>query len=53
MEVFIFWIIIAGATAIIASSKGRNGFAWFALGFLFSIVALIVVCAMPAVDRSA
>ncbi len=50
MEILAFWIIIAGATTIIASSKGRSGFGWFVLGFLFSLVALIVVCAMPAVN---
>lgn len=41
-------IAITVATAMIAGHKGRNAFGWAVLGFFFSIFALIVVCAIPA-----
>jgi hypothetical protein len=48
MEIFIFWLIVAGATSVIAVSKGRNGFGWFCIGFALSLIGLVMVCAMPA-----
>ncbi len=35
-------------TAIVASSKGRSGFAWLLLGVLFSVFALILVALLPS-----
>lgn len=43
----ILWLGIAVLTAIIASSKGRSFVGWLILGALFSVLALIAVCAMP------
>lgn len=52
MEFLIFfWAMCAIASAVIANSKGRSGFAWFLLGFIFGIFGLIMVCAMPALRR--
>lgn len=45
--VFIFWLLFAGASAVIAANKGRSGFGWFLLGCLFGIFALVVVAALP------
>lgn len=45
--VFIFWLLFAGASAVIAASKGRSGFGWFLLGCLFGIFALVVVAVLP------
>lgn len=46
MGLFLFWLICAGITAVIASNKGRAGFAWFLVGFLlgpFGIILALVV----------
>ena len=47
----IFWLLCAITTAVIASSKGRSGFAWFFIGFIGGIFGLIAVCAMPAIKE--
>lgn len=41
MELFIFWLVMAGVVAIIASSKGRGGFGWFLYGLLLWPIALV------------
>jgi hypothetical protein len=46
------WLVVAGFTAAIANAKGRSGFGWFCLGFLFSVLALIAVAAMPRLDAT-
>lgn len=38
---FIIWIICGVFAAVVASSKGRSGVAWFFLGFLFGPFALL------------
>lgn len=48
MELLAFWLIIAVATAIVASSKGRSSFGWFILGGLFSLIALLLVIVLPS-----
>lgn len=48
MEIFLIWIVIAIACAVIASSKGRNGFLWFIGGFCLSIIGLIIIAALPS-----
>lgn len=53
MEIVFAWIVIAGFTAAVASSKGRSGFGWFVLGCLFSLIALIAVAVMPSLKASA
>lgn len=46
-------IIFGGACAIVAANKNRDPLGWFALGFFFSLVGLIVVAALsPAAQAS-
>ncbi len=42
------WLACAIFAAVIASSKGRSGGAWFLLGCLFGIFTLLAVGFMPA-----
>lgn len=39
-------IVFGGASAIVAVNKNRDGLGWFVLGFMFSLIALIVICAL-------
>lgn len=48
MELALFWLGIAIATALAASSRGRSAFGWFILGALFSLLALIAVLVLPS-----
>ena len=48
MELIAFWLIVAVATAIVASSKGRASFGWFILGAFFSLIALLLVIVLPS-----
>lgn len=43
MELFIFWLIMAGVVAIIAGHKGFNWFGWGLYGFLIWPIALVHV----------
>lgn len=45
-------IIFGGACAIIAANKNRDPLGWFVLGFLFSIIALIVIAALSPAEKS-
>jgi hypothetical protein len=45
-------IIFGGACAIIAVNKNRDPLGWFALGFFFSLVGLIVIAALSPAARS-
>ncbi|NTE56102.1 hypothetical protein G6M78_13580 [Agrobacterium tumefaciens] len=48
--IFASGFVFGGACAILAANKGRDPIGWFALGFFFSIIALIVIAALsPAV----
>ena len=44
---FLIWIVIISWTAAIARRKGRSGFLWGLLAFLFSFIPLIVVAVLP------
>ena len=44
----LIWIICGIFSAIIASSKGRNGFGLLVLGLIFGIFALLAVGFMPS-----
>ena len=57
MEVFIIlWVVYAiifgGFCSFLASEKGHEGGAWFIMGFLFGIIALLVLIGVPAKTRS-
>lgn len=58
MELFVLYLIsfVVGVVcafwcAKLALGKGRNAGVWGVLGFLFSIVALIVIALLPSTGR--
>lgn len=51
MELFILWILLGVATAIVASNKGRSGCAWFAVGVLTGPIGLLIALVV-AEDRA-
>jgi hypothetical protein len=51
MEFVILWSVIAGFAAYVASQKGRNPIVWFIIGFLFSILGLIAIAAVPSLSK--
>jgi hypothetical protein len=46
------WIVCGGTCAVIAAGKGRSPAGWFLLGLLFSLFALVAVCALPNLKAS-
>jgi hypothetical protein len=44
-------VVIGAFSAFIASQKNRRRLSWFALGFLFSIIALVALVAVPKRDE--
>ncbi len=56
MDFFLFFLLVQGAVfggfcSYIAVEKRRNKNNWFALGFFFSILALIAIAAVPALKK--
>ena len=41
-EILLFGVLVAIATAIVFSKKGRNGFAGFFVGFVFGPIGLAI-----------
>ena len=41
-------LLFAFGCRAIAKSKGRHKFVWFVLGFLFHIIALLVIALLPS-----
>ena len=53
MEILlIFWILFAAACSFIASEKGHNAGAWFAIGMVGGIFALVAIIAVPKKEIS-
>lgn len=50
--IFVSGIVLGGACAIIAANKNRDPLGWFALGFFFNLIALIVIAALSPVKES-
>ncbi|GAA5656919.1 hypothetical protein Brsp06_03292 [Brucella sp. NBRC 13694] len=50
---FVSGVVFGGGCAIIAANKKRDPLGWFALGVLFSLVALIVIAALSPAERPA
>ena len=48
---FVVGVVCAFCCAKLALGKGRSAPAWGVLGFLFSIVALIVIALLPPTGR--
>jgi hypothetical protein len=51
MEVFLFWVVCAIATAAVACSKNRCGMSWTLLGFVLGPIGLLMVGFMPALPE--
>ncbi|MFA7415819.1 MAG: hypothetical protein WC048_15170 [Rhizobium sp.] len=49
---FVSGIVFGGACAIVATNKKRDPLGWFVLGFLFSLIALIVIAALSPAEKS-
>ena len=47
MGSLIVWIVVACICAMIAGQNNRSQFGWFLLGFLFSLIALIILIILP------
>ena len=45
---FLLAIVIGFGCSKVAAAKGRGTTLWFVLGFLFTIVALIVIALLPS-----
>jgi hypothetical protein len=45
-------VIFGGFCSFIAGQKNREAAGWFVLGFLFSLVALLALVAVPTVDKA-
>ena len=45
-------LVSAAFSAFVASEKGRDGFAWCFLGFLFGFLALLAIVGLPKIDDS-
>lgn len=53
MEFFIIYaLLFGGVTALAANARGRSGGAWFFLGVLFGVFALIAVLVMKPEEGS-
>jgi hypothetical protein len=50
--IFASGIVFGGACAILAANKNRDPLGWFALGFFFSLIALIVVAALSPAEKA-
>lgn len=50
--VFASGVVFGGACAILAANKNRDPLGWFALGFFFSLIALIVIAALSPAEKS-
>ena len=45
-------LLFAAVCAAIASSKGRNPFGWFLIGFLISCIGLIIILCLPDLNET-
>ena len=49
MTALICWLICSYVAYEIAKSKGRNAGAWAVIGFLFSVLGVVLVAILPSV----
>ncbi len=50
MEIFLGWLVCSIVIGVIASSRGRSGFAWFLIAALLSpLIGLVLVLVFPRV----
>lgn len=50
MEFLLLWIVVAVACGIVAKNKGRSFGGWFVIGFLLSLLGLLLILVLPAID---
>ncbi|WP_327212030.1 hypothetical protein U8Q06_23855 [Rhizobium beringeri] len=50
--IFASGVVFGGGCAIIAGNKNRDPLGWFALGFFFSFIALVVIAAISPAEKS-
>ncbi len=48
-----FALVMGGVCAAIASGRGRSGIGWFFVGLLFSCIGLVVLLALPDLQKEA
>lgn len=48
LSVIVEILLVAGATAVIAKSKGRSPMKWFLLGVIFNVFTLTVISAIKS-----
>ena len=53
MGILVIWLICAGVTAAIASSKGRSGVGWFLIGAILGIFGIILIACLPSLKPQA
>lgn len=54
MEIFLGWLVCSIVIGVIASSRGRSGFAWFLIAALLSpLIGLILVLVFPKLGQAA
>jgi hypothetical protein len=53
MGLIIFWLVMAGVVAVIASSKGYASMPWFFYGLLIWPIALVHILTKPTDPRIA
>ena len=51
MAALICWLICAYVAYEIAKSKGRDPITWAIIGFLFSLLGVILVAMLPSVKK--
>lgn len=52
VALFIQGAVFGGFCAYIAGTKNRSQFNWFILGGFFSLIALITIAVVPALDKA-
>ena len=54
MEWFLLWVALSVTAGVIAGSKGRSVVGYIFLSLVASpLIGLILVCAMPRIDKTA
>lgn len=52
MGLIIFWFVMGGVVALIASSKGKDVGGWFVYGLLIWPIALVHILVTPADEKA-
>lgn len=52
MEWVLLWLGLAVAAGVIAAAKGRSGVGYFALGFLFPVIGILIAIGVPSLKAA-